>query len=97
VVFSGNVVAGCPDIGVLMRPETCEAVEQDTHLLGRDMTRHVSSNGDVFVIFIYIYMYVIKYIYIYIIYSNDTTKNPHGYNMIQYEYNMIQYDTIMDV
>ena len=29
VVFSGNVVAGCPDIGVLMRPETCEAVEQD--------------------------------------------------------------------
>ena len=29
VVFSGNVVSGCPDIGVLMRPETCEAVQQE--------------------------------------------------------------------
>lgn len=29
VVFSGNVVAGCPDIGVLMRPETCDDVEKD--------------------------------------------------------------------
>ncbi|CAK9027885.1 unnamed protein product [Durusdinium trenchii] len=30
VVFSGNLVAGCPDIGILMRPYTCEEVEQDT-------------------------------------------------------------------
>ena len=29
MVFSGNVVAGCPDIGVLMRPETCDDVEKD--------------------------------------------------------------------
>ena len=56
VVFSGNVVAGCPDIGVLMRPETCEAVEQDTFwptvLLGRDMTRHVARNGRIVLLYI---------------------------------------------
>lgn len=79
MVFSGNVVAGCPDIGVLMRPETCEAVEQDTVLGTRHDETRVQKRGVSYIM-----------LYIYILIFHDTTKNPHGYNLIQY-------DTIMDV